>query len=177
MNDRQEFISLVKTNIKRQGIDALLATLENTDFYTAPASTRFHDSVEGGLCHHSIRVFDYLTENGITESKAIVSLFHDLCKIGYYVVDYRNTKNETGQWVKIPYYTVDDKYPFGHSPKSIDLLRDFITLTEEEKLAIRWHMGGFEPKEEYQYLSKAFSTCKLAVDLHIADLKATYYGE
>lgn len=180
MTKKENFITTCRLLIKRDGIEELLATLEKTDFYTAPASTRFHDSEDGGLVAHSLLVFDFLygelmdNENFNHESIAIVSLFHDLCKIGYYKIDYRNVKNEFGKWDRVPYYTVDDSYPFGHSEKSIDMLRDFIQLTEEEKLAIRWHMAGFEPKENYNYMSKAFTMYPLCVHLHVADLKATY---
>lgn len=179
MTSKQEFIRIAEGNIKRTGIAKILESLEKSDFYTAPASTRFHDSEEGGLVNHSVKVFKELvkldTECKYTsETLAIVALFHDLCKIGYYVVDYRNTKDESGKWIKVPYYTVNDKLPLGHGEKSCILVLANMELTPEETMAIRWHMGGFEPKENYKYLSDAYSEYPLAVMLHMADLKATY---
>lgn len=166
--------------IKRDGIDKLLESLSKTDFYTAPASTRFHDSHEGGLVKHSVEVFEHLkniTEKNKTgydmESVAIVSLFHDICKVHFYKVEMRNSK-ENGKWVKVPYYTVDDKLPLGHGEKSIIMIREFMELSVDEMLAIRWHMGGFVPKEEYLSIGKAYEQCPLALDLHFADMRATY---
>ena len=107
------------------------------------------------------------------ESIALVSLFHDICKIGFYTTELRNSKVD-GKWIKVPYYTVDDKFPMGHGDKSIIMLMEYMKLTDDEMLAIRWHMGLSVPKEEYNMMSKAFSQCDLAVYLHIADMKATY---
>lgn len=175
-SDRERFIDTVRAYVKRDGVETLLRYLDKSDFYTAPASTKYHDSEEGGLCKHSLNVFAKMTKDGVTESKAIVSLFHDLCKVGYYKVDYRNSK-ENGVWVKVPYYTVDDRLPYGHGEKSVLMIQEFMKLTLEEAMAIRWHMGGFEPKENYGYLSKAFAEFPLALELHIADLRATYEKE
>jgi hypothetical protein len=129
---------------------------------------------------HSLNVYDELikeTEALIypIETLTIVSLFHDLCKVGFYTVEMRNAKNESGQWVKVPYYAVDDKFPIGHSEKSVIMLLDCIKLTNDEMLAINSHMGGFD--ERKNVISNAFSQCKLGVFLHIADLKATYLRE
>lgn len=179
---REKFEATARQFIKREGIEQLLDDLRFTDFYTAPASTKYHDAEEGGLCKHSLEVFQILESdlNGHTEfdkeSIAIVALFHDLCKMGYYKVEMRNTKNEAGKWVQVPYYTVDDAVPLGHGEKSVILLMDKIKLSLEEIMAIRWHMNGFEPKENYQYMSKAYSEYPLAVYLAIADLKSTYIG-
>lgn len=189
MYKQEDFERLARTYIKREGIDNILTTLSNTDFYTAPASTKFHDSCAGGLCHHSVRVFDELvkewkgeygtvTELDIMESLAVVSLFHDICKIGYYVVSSRNVKNETtGKWQSVPYYSVDDKFPLGHGEKSLFMVRDMMELSSEEALAIRWHMNGFEPKENYNYVSKTYGSTPMALLLAVADLKATYLPE
>lgn len=176
---KERFIRIAKRQIKRDGIDELLASLENSDFYDAPASTRFHDSHEFGLVKHSLAVFDIL-DSDLTnsdfdkESIAIVSLFHDLCKIGFYKVSTRNTKDENGKWIQVPYYEVDDQLPLGHGEKSIIMVREFMKLTVEEMVAIRWHMGGFVGKEEYMSIGKAYSDYPLAVWLSTADLKATY---
>lgn len=180
MDYKQKFKEYVKKYIHREGIDQLMDALEKTDFYTAPASTRYHDAFEGGLVYHSVMVFERMShikdiaKTYEPETVAIVGLFHDLCKIGYYTVELRNAK-VNGKWDQVPYYAVKDQFPYGHGEKSVDLLRDFIKLTDDEKLAIRWHMGGFEPKESYGTLSEAFKTCPLALHLHVSDMYANYF--
>ena len=165
----------------RDGIENLLNFLEKTDFYTAPASTKYHNAFEGGLLRHSLNVYEALKEltNGKWEESTIriVGLLHDICKINMYKVDYRNKKDETGQWIKEPFYTTDDIMPLGHGEKSIMLISEFIKLSKEELYAIRWHMGGYEPKENYAYISKAYEKYPLAVYTHMVDLMATYILE
>ena len=180
---KDEFIYLLK-NTKRENIDKLIEWLEKeTDFFSAPASTKYHLNYEGGLLVHSLNVFRELMKEYNPRNKkeissvVIVSLLHDICKANYYKIDYKNVKDEEGKWIKEPYYIVNDLDPLGHGEKSVILIQKFIKLSDEEILAIRWHMGGYEPKENYQYLSKAFSKCELALKLHIADLKATYLIE
>lgn len=177
---KEKFIEILK-NTKREGIEELIAFLEKTDFYTAPASTRFHNSFEGGLLQHSLNVYECLKKlvgNEWSEDTiAIVALLHDICKINSYKVDYRNKKDETGTWVKEPYFTTDDLMPLGHGEKSVMIISEFIKLSKEELYAIRWHMGGFEPKENYSYISKAYEKYPLAVYTHMADIMATYILE
>lgn len=179
----EEFKSLLKS-INRDGMDNLINFIEKTDFYTAPASTRFHGSYEGGLLEHSMKVYEILkhkVSNSIIDIQVsedtlkIVALLHDICKVNFYKVDYRNAKNEQGVWEKVPYYTVDDLIPYGHGEKSVMMLTEYIKLTSEEKYAIRWHMGFTEPKEQYNTLSIAFKKYPLALLLHEADLEATYF--
>lgn len=177
---KEKFIELLKST-NREGIDNLIAFLEKTDFFTTPASTRFHNSFEGGLLAHSLNVYTALkklvSDEWSEDTIIIVALLHDICKINTYKVDYRNKKDESGTWVKEPYYTTDDMMPLGHGEKSVMLISEFIKLTKEELYAIRWHMGGFEPKENYNYISNAFSKYPLAVYTHMADLMATYILE
>ena len=180
---KEQFLELLK-GIKREGIDNLINFLENsTDFFKAPASTRFHGNFEGGLLEHSIKVYEILKEKVekatidlqiSEETIKIVALLHDICKVNYYKIDYRNAKNELGVWEKVPYYTVDDTIPYGHGEKSVMMLTEYIKLTPEEKYAIRWHMGLSEPKELYGTMSIAFSKYPLALMLFEADLEATY---
>lgn len=177
--NKEKFLSVFKAYVQREGIDNVIAMLEKTDFFTAPASTQYHDSVEGGLCYHSLRVYEELTDmtllTGIPmESVAIVGLLHDVCKIGFYTVSSRNVKDASGRWNSVPYYTVDDKLPLGHGDKSVIMLLQLMKLTTDEIMAIRWHMGGFVAKEDYQTLSKAYGECPLALYTHLADMKATY---
>ena len=183
---KQRFIELLKAT-NREGIDNLLDFLDKTDFYTAPASTRFHNAFEGGLLAHSLNVYDCLKD--LTKGKwaddtiAIVALLHDICKVNQYKVDYRNKKNDDGVWVKEDLnvigenFTTDDLMPLGHGEKSVMLISEFIKLTKEELYAIRWHMGGYEPKENYSYIAKAYEKYPLAVYTHMADLMATYITE
>lgn len=176
--NKDRFEMLAKKYIQRDGIKDLLSSLDRSDFYTAPASTRFHDSHEGGLVEHSLKVFEALKDDveaydlGFDmETVAIVSLFHDICKIGFYKTEMRNTK-ENGKWIKVPYYTVEDKLPIGHSEKSVILLQQFMKLKVDEILAINAHMGGWDKRDFI--VSNTFEECPLAVYLHMADLKATY---
>lgn len=178
--NKEHFIEICQSTIKREGIDRLLTWLQNTDFFSAPASTKYHDSVEGGLCYHSLKVYNFLKRMGLTnysdESVAIVALFHDLCKVNFYKTDYKNQKDENGVWQKVPYYTVDDKLAMGHGEASVFILQTFIKLTKDESLAIRWHMGGFDESVRGGSIaiSKAYEQSPLPVELHIADLRATY---
>lgn len=176
---KEEYIELLKIT-NRNGIDKLIQWLEQTDFFTAPASTKYHLSKEGGLLEHSLNVYDELVnEYGVSDSISsliIVALLHDICKANFYSISEKNVK-KGDKWIKEPYYTVEDQFPVGHGEKSVMIIQKFIKLTDEEIAAIRWHMGAYEPKENYNSLSRAFSKYPLALMLHIADLKATYIRE
>ena len=145
-----EFVEIYNKNITRPGADRLLNWLETTDFFTAPASTRFHGACECGLVMHSINVYNammqhFYTEGENAESYAICGLLHDLCKANFYKVSTRNVKNDaTGQWEKVPFYQVADQLPYGHGEKSVYLIEHFMRLKTAEAIAIRWHMGGFD---------------------------------
>lgn len=184
---KEEFLNILG-QVKRDGMEQLISYLEKTDFYKAPASTRFHGNYEGGLLEHSLNVYKllriklseepYASLLSVSEETiAIVSLLHDICKTNYYTVDYRNKKNEDGVWVKEPYYTVNDTIPYGHGEKSVMMISKFIDLKAEEMYAIRWHMGFSEPKELYTTISNAYEKYPLALALHEADLEATYLVE
>ena len=180
---KEEFIKLLKET-NREGIDNLLDFLEKSDFYTAPASTRFHGSKESGLLEHSLKVYEILkqkvehcsiTMNVPEETVRIVALLHDICKTNFYKVDYRNAKNELGVWEKVPYYKIEDTIPYGHGEKSVMMITEYIKLTSEEKYAIRWHMGYTEPKELYTTIGAAYTKYPFALLVHEADLEATYF--
>lgn len=185
--NKSTFLMLARDDIKRDGIEALLSWLEASDFFTAPASTKFHLSEEGGLCAHSINVYERLVrlceaewgEDGFNrESVAIIGLFHDLCKTNIYKVEMRNVK-ENGEWVQKPYFTVDDSLPYGHGEKSVYMLSGFMKLTREEAMAINWHMGGFDLRVQagsYDY-SKAYNKYPLALMVHLADMQASFLDE
>lgn len=189
---KDKFIEIYKDNITRPGADKLLNYLlsENSDFFVAPASTRYHLAYEGGLCEHSIHVYeclkDYLERNRVRneygleypdESIAIVSLLHDICKVNLYAVEYRNAKNdETGQWEKVPFYKYNDTLPYGHGEKSVYIVSSYMRLTREEAMAIRWHMG-FSGEENVNTIGKALEMYPLALATHIADMESTFYIE
>ena len=109
------------------------------------------------------------------ETLIIIGLLHDLCKVNFYKIDYRNAKNERGEWEKVPYYTVEDTIPYGHGEKSVMMITEYIKLSSEEKYAIRWHMGFSEPKETYGTLGQAWKKYPLGLLLNEADLEATYF--
>lgn len=180
---KEKFIELLKST-NRPGIEDLISFLEKTDFFTAPASTRFHGSFEGGLVEHSLKVYeilDYKAKNNVLKLEIpddtikIVSLLHDICKLNFYKVDYRNAKNALGEWEKVPYYTIDDTIPYGHGEKSVMMITEYMKLTPEEKYSIRWHMGYTEPKENYNAIGASYTKYPIALLTHEADLEATYF--
>ena len=179
----EEFLSLLRST-NRDGIENLIDFIKKTDFFKAPASTRFHGNYEGGLLEHSMKVYEILkhkVENSIIkidtpqESLILIALLHDLCKANYYKIDYRNAKNALGVWEKVPYYTVEDTIPYGHGEKSVMMITEYIKLTPEEKYAIRWHMGYTEPKELYGTIGEAYKKYPIALLTHEADLESTYF--
>lgn len=182
---KQTFLDTFNKNIHRRGADKLLEWLETTDFFTAPASTRFHAAHPGGLLEHSLNVYQVLIakhydpQTGDLESFTLVSLLHDLCKAGFYTQSFRNAKNAAGEWEKVPYYTVDDQFPYGHGEKSVYLIERFLRLKTEEAVAVRWHMGGFDDSVRGGSfaLANAYEKYPLAVKLHLSDLEATYLCE
>ena len=187
---KQEFINIYSKYITRDGADKLLEYLTNSDFFTAPASARFHLAELGGLCQHSLNVYKRLlalvrAEYGdnyssvvTDESIAICGLLHDLCKVNYYVTDYRNVK-EGNEWVKKPFYKVEERFPYGHGEKSVFIISQYMKLTAEEAMAINWHMGGFDERVKggSYALSEALAKYELVLLMHIADLQASYLDE
>ena len=183
MTAKDEFMQIYTENITRKGSKELLDWIQKTDFFTAPASTKYHCACEHGLVMHSVSVFNTLVEKHFDEetdsieSFAICALLHDLCKAQFYKTSTRNVKNdETGQWEKVPYYSIEDSFPYGHGEKSVFLIERFMRLKLDEAMAIRWHMGGFDDANGY-YVSNAYDKYPLAVKLHLADLESTYLRE
>ena len=186
---KEKFIEIYNKYIKREGADKLLEYLISSDFFLAPASAKFHSSYEGGLCDHSLNVYDCLksyleaprTKEIIEteysdESIAIVSLLHDLCKIGIYKKGFRNVKDEKGSWQRVDTFEYDDQLPYGHGEKSVYIISGFMRLTREEAFAIRYHMG-YSSTEDPRNVSKAFEMFPLAFALSTADSEATYFVE
>lgn len=179
---KDDFVALVNAYVHRDGIESLMAALDNSDFYTAPASTRFHGSFDGGLCAHSIAVGKRLMAladlyaPGVysKETLVVVSLFHDLCKIGTYKRDTRNVKNEAGKWEQVPYFKFEEDFSYGgHGDKSVFLIMEHMKLTREEAAAINAHMG-FAGVQNIAAVSDVYDKNLLAWMLHVADEAATY---
>lgn len=185
--------------IQRPGKDRLMEYIRKSDFYKAPASTKYHLCCEGGLLLHSLNVLAALqtvmrptnAEDGTWEyapagkaveivnweSMVIIALLHDICKTNFYTVSTRNVKNdETGKWEKQPFYTVSDKMPLGHGAKSAMMIKEYMKLTSEEMYAIWWHMG-FSDTEDKATLSQAIQNYPIIWALHTADMMASYFME
>lgn len=187
---KDEFIEIYRSNITRPGGEAMLDYLENkSDFFTAPASAKYHGAYEGGLCDHSVNVYhclrDYLTRERVTdlyglnyseETIALVSLLHDVCKIGCYKTVMRNVKGADGKWTQVPSYQFQDPMPYGHGEKSVYIINGYVRLTREEAFAVRYHMG-FSGNEDKNSVGAAFQKFPLAFALSVADMEATYFLE
>ena len=199
MTNKEIFTNIVNTYIKRDGIVPLMEWLETTDFFTAPASTRYHLSVEGGLLHHSLNVYNrlvklYISEYGAVpedkrETLAIIGLFHDFCKIYCYKPDWKNVKvyKENGSktdnggrfdWETQPIFVFEERLVFGyHGVKSAYLISACLRLTDEEYISIANHMGAHDRAPNDYSLGKLFEQYNLAFLLHTADCLATYIDE
>ena len=203
---KDDFISIYTDKIHRPGADKLLAWMQSQDFFTAPASARYHLSRSGGLVEHSLNVYDRLKQFIYSEypdndspysaeTIAIVALLHDLCKVNFYVPGYKNQKtydpdkvaaaprgsvkhDAAGDfiWESVPSYTVDEKFIYGHGEKSVYIIRSFMQLSTEEAVAIRFHMGSWNHDED-RAAGNAFSRYPLAFFLHVADEAATFLDE
>lgn len=191
MDVKEKFIEIYNRFIQREGADKLLAYLESpaSDFFTAPASARYHGAYAGGLAEHSLNVYeclaDYLARERVREtyglqvpeeSIAVSALLHDLCKINCYKPGFRNVKDDNGVWNKVPTYEFDDRLPYGHGEKSVYIITGFMRLTREEAFAIRYHMG-FSGNEDPRNVGSAFEMFPLAFALATADMEATYFLE
>jgi len=190
MDKREEFVSIYKKHINREGADKLLDYLlsPSSDFFEAPASTRFHGAYAGGLCEHSVNVYHclkaYLERDRVKEtyglsvsdeSIAVSALLHDLCKVNCYKPGTRNVK-ENGVWKQVPTFEYSDDLPYGHGEKSVYIITGFMRLTREEAFAIRYHMG-FAGTEDVRNVGEAFQRFPLAFALSTADMEATYFLE
>lgn len=187
---QEKFIEIFNKYIHREGSENLLDWLINSDFFTAPASSKFHSAYEGGLCEHSINVFnryvklltmeygENFAEKISMESVAVIALLHDVCKVDFYKTEMRNVKVD-GQWVQVPYYTVEDKLPYGHGEKSVYIISSFIKLSREEAMCINWHSGGFDDRVRggSYAMSDAYYKFPTAMIFHTADMMATYLDE
>lgn len=195
----ERFESLLR-NTKREGIEDLISYLRKSDFYTAPASAKYHSCHEGGLIEHSLNVYDCLKNKVFNptwheilldipdESLIISALLHDFCKHDFYAVDYKNQKVYSDHGKKsdaggrfdresVPYYKYENKHPLGHGEGSVIMLQQLIKLKPIELYAIRWHMGFSVAKDEYGDLGEAIKKYPFIIALHSADFEATYLLE
>lgn len=178
--------------------------LDESDFFKAPASTKYHGAYDGGLCEHSLNVYDNILklENLFFSQKSegdryslksltLVSLLHDVCKIDIYKENYRNVQkfkednftpelNEKGKpiWNRVKGYEVVDNLPLGHGEKSVIILQKYFSLTTDEIIAIRWHMGGYDDLTKTFIgnitANNAFNNYPLVTLLHMADLSSIF---
>lgn len=197
----QKYVDTFEVLLKgteRPGMDKLIEAIKKSDFYEAPASTRFHGAAPGCLLEHSLNVYNRLFEKMTTspfwmevaekhnykvENYVISALLHDLCKMYFYSIEYKNQKvySETGSkkdekgrfdWQTVPCYVVDDKFPYGHGEKSVMLAEQFIKLEPVERYAIRWHMGAYSGQQDWNTLGAAMEKYPLVLALHEADMEA-----
>lgn len=199
--NKDKYIALCRQYIKREGIEELLKYLETkTDFFTAPSSTKFHLNTPGGLCLHSLNVFEaamkinesllrpkqdagecLFAEPLIEESIAIAALFHDLCKCGLYHQTEKWKKDENNKWISYIGYEVNDEFPFGHGEKSCYIINFYLKLRKDELLAIRWHMGMYDVNENgssgrYSFYNACDMT-PLVILLQMADMSCSHWFE
>ena len=175
------FIGLCRETIHREGLESLLAWLNRSDFFTAPASTRYHGAYEGGLCEHSMDVYHMAVKTAQAfelelseESLAVAALFHDLCKVNFYKLDKKNQKIN-GVWQEVPYYTIEEKFPFGgHGGKSDYLVQQFMKLKTDEAAAINCHMGSTPGGDAVRDSGNAYQAFPLAWVIHVADEASAY---
>ncbi len=176
MNNKEEFLKILRS-VDRPGIEELISWLESTSFFEDPASSRFHGNWKGGLCEHSLQVYKEFVSltNRDDDTVKIACLLHDVCKIGNYNIVTKNVKNkETGKWEEVEAYEgIDDGFPFGHGEKSVMYLVPFISLSVEELLMIRWHMGPYEGEKKWRDLELAQQKYISVLYIHVADCLAT----
>ena len=189
---RDKFLNIFDSRIgDREGKDGLRDWLlsDECDFFTAPASTKYHGNYDGGLCEHSIDVYEmavrleelykedirkqYLVlnrpydRNQFLESLTIAALFHDLCKVNFYKT------RTTGRNIS---YAVDEQLPFGgHGGKSVYILSKYLKdIKDEEAIAINCHMGFSRGNDSSVSIGESFHYSPLAWIIHVADEAATF---
>jgi hypothetical protein len=180
----------------RPGMEGLVSWLNGTDFFSAPASTKYHGCHEGGLAEHSLQVCTLLFRKGSMAAKAplckdniiICGLLHDVCKAGVYKKTWKNVKNyhDRGQkkdeggrfdWEAEESYVFGDPLPLGHGAKSLYLVRRHIELSDMEAAMILHHMGAFPGGDAARDFSAAANKWPAVALMHAADIEASYCYE
>lgn len=185
MTSKERFVEIFRSQVTRPGAEALLAWLETTDFFEAPAGAKHHGAYPGGLVDHSLNVYDQLlidlgAREYSMETRAVCALLHDVCKAGCYHLEDRRRKNpDTGRWETYQGYVFRDPLPLGHGEKSVFLIQRHMDLTDEEALAIRWHMGAYDDaaKTDNRALSAAMAASPWVWRLQEADMCAAWIDE
>lgn len=194
---KADFIVAYSVNVSRRGAPAMLEWMEQNGFFEAPASSKYHLNQPGGLAIHSLNVFKRLQEiterdvfgrdakaeylaRDTMETVAILALLHDVCKAGVYHQETKRRKNpDTGKWEDYLGYTFRDPFPLGHGEKSLFLITRHMALTEEEALAIRWHMGAYDDavKGGSRSMTEAMNLTPWVWRLQEADMCAAWIDE
>lgn len=199
VQNKETFLNLVKTYIKRDGVEKCIAWLERSDLFVCPASTQYNLAVEGGLCQHALNVADLMIrkyfdkrvdeleeedagrefEGGITiETILLVSLFSSICKVNCYAKDFKNVK-VNGKWEQQEYWKWSEQFIYsGRGSKSVYILQQYMKLYIEEAQAICFYMAGednvLSNVNDTTY-KKIYEESQLALNLHLAEMEATYY--
>ena len=191
--NKERIVSLLRST-GRDGIENLIKYLEKHDYFSAPASTKYHLSCMGGLAQHSLNVYEnmmqlYYGENWKNNSKfsvcpdgteheniIMVALLHDLCKVDFYKLTNGRKKDDAGNWVDTQYYVVEEQIPIlGHGTKSVVVAQQFIRLYVDEIQAISFHMGCQDADQVYSStVSGVFEQSRFCLFTHLADLRATF---
>ena len=194
---RADFLAVYSNTIKRDGAASMLYWLDSkTDFFKAPASRKHHLAQPGGLVIHSLNVYKRLLEitardvfggtdgallaEDVVETVAILGLLHDVCKADVYHQETKRRKNpDTGKWEDCMGYTFRDPFPLGHGEKSLYLITRHMALTEEEAMAIRWHMGAYDyaVKGGSRSMTEAMNLTTWVWRLQEADMCAAWIDE
>jgi HD superfamily phosphohydrolase YqeK len=180
-------------SIKREGTDKLIDWIEKSDFFDAPASTKYHGNFDTGLAEHSLKVTELFEEKCkrynldiSIDTINVCGLCHDLCKVNFYKKIFKNVKEgtkidfkgkEVANWIEKEVWDIDNKFPAGHGTKSVIILQNFIKLSEFEILAILNHMGlpeDYTSKMDYNSALEKYPAICL---LHSADLESSYMLE
>jgi len=177
------------SRVGRTGMAELIAYIQTTDFFMAPASTKYHCSYEGGLAEHSLNVLKRLAAKKDTvqieqESMILCALLHDLCKANVYTRIKKNVKDgmtvkngkQVPNWIEVDAWDYDDKIPLGHGEKSVMMINIFVPLSMIELAMIRWHQGP-EKQGDFDTFYKACAVWPEVVAMHNADMEATYILE
>lgn len=167
--NKEKFLTILRNEVHREGLDQLIEWLEKTDFFEAPYTGQYTLSCKGGLVEHSLNTYRALVElvskyqerdplfllsvetqedieqaqADLDESMALCALLHDVCRADCWVEDTRNVKNpQTGKWEAVPYFKWDEKLVYGHGEKSVFIIQQFMQLYIDEAQAIRYHSQG-----------------------------------
>ena len=170
----------------------ILDCLDKSDFFIAPASTKYHNTYEGGLCEHSLSVYDNLIKLYETfkfeldeddlDSLKVVSLFHDIGKVNFYVKEVKHKKvvNQDGSfrwedYIGYSYKDIDNRFFVGnHEETCAYIVSTLMPLRASEYSAILNHHGGLDWSSTKQGPTDVYCKYPLAMFLHFADTAAAY---